>query len=85
MNFSIEVAKLNVGQETGSTIAEFRTNSVLELAQYIGEAVAYFQGMIKFDSNVEYVGLLIRCYRDHHVVSIQRDGDGNVRVSTSQR
>jgi len=83
-NFSVEVAKRTAGAEDASIIAEFRTNSVLELSKYVGEAMAYFQGMVKFDSSVSYVGLLVRCYKDHHVISLQRDEDGNVRVGTNQ-
>lgn len=84
MNFSIEIAKRNANENDATIIAEFSTNNVLELSQYIGEAMAYFQGMVKFDSTVSYVGLLIRCYRDHHVISIQRDDSGNVRIGTNQ-
>lgn len=84
MNFSIEVAKRNANEEDATVIANFSTNSVLSLAQYIGEAIPYFEGMVRFDSNVDYVGLLVRCYRDHHVISIQRDDSGNVKARTYQ-
>lgn len=83
-NFSVEVAKRNVDEEDASVIAEFSTNNVLELSQYIGEAMTYFQGMVKFDSTVSYVGLLIRCYRDHHAISIRRDNRGMLQVITNQ-
>lgn len=82
-NFSVEVAKRNASEEDANVIAEFSTNNVLELSQYIGEAMAYFQGMVKFDSTVSYVGLLIRCYKDHHVISIQRDHLGMLQVITN--
>lgn len=84
MNFSVEVAKRNSNEEDASIISNFSTNNVLELAQYIGEAMSYFEGMVRFNSNVDYVGLLVTCYRDHHVISIQRGANGNVSVRTNQ-
>lgn len=83
MNFSIEVAKRDASQDDAEIIARFSTDNVLELSQYIGEAITYFKGMVQFTS-VNYVGLLVRCYNDHHVISIRRDRNDKVQVRTNQ-
>lgn len=73
MNFSVEVAKSTTDNSEAQVIATMRTDSVLEFIQYVEEAVTYFEGMAKFDSNVTRVSLLIRCHNDHHVIIISNN------------
>lgn len=84
MDFAIQIRKQTNPNGNAPIIAEFQTNNVLEFSEYIGEAVSYFSGMVRFDSSVYYVGMMVRCYKDHHVINISRDGNGELQVSTTQ-
>jgi hypothetical protein len=88
-NFLVEVAvnreSDNLGPMDGAPIvAVFATNNVLEFTDYLTSARDYFGGMVKFDSDVKYVSILVQAYRDHHVISMDRDTEGKFRIRTNQ-
>lgn len=87
-NFLIQVAitakSMNLGKFEGAPIAaEYSTESILDLSEYVTDAVSYFSSMVKFQSDVTSVSILVRTYRDHHTITITRD-NGEVRVITNQ-
>ena len=88
-NFLIETSilrkSMNLGKYEGAPIAaEYSTDSILDLSEYVGSAVTHFTSMVRFDADVMSVSILVRVYRDHHHITIIRDEDGSVRVVTNQ-
>lgn len=90
MNFSVEVSIAYTGRDNyrngeGPGIhSRFTTNNVIEFSEYVADAVTYFKGAVKFQTNVEYVSILVRTYRDHHTIYMELDGSGQVKVTTNQ-
>jgi hypothetical protein len=40
--------------------------------------------MVRFNRDVEAVSILVRCYKDHHVITITRGPNGDLRIRTNQ-
>lgn len=78
--YSIEICKHIVNEENTPIIAKFGTNNVLEFSQYLTDALSYFESMVRFESAVDYVGLLIRVHNQDSVVYISRDSNGHVKT-----
>lgn len=88
-NFNCEVAitKHSDVFATGDgpmPIAQFNANSVIEFTRWINSALEYFGAMVKFEADVKHVAILVRIYRDHHVVSIFTDENGKLVIRSNQ-
>lgn len=88
MNFSAEISVAHVADKLGPLdslpiIARFETDNLVEITKYITEAMDYFGGMVQFDSNVTYAGILVRVYQDHHTINMDRDAEGKLRVRSN--
>jgi hypothetical protein len=88
-NFLIETsilrASMKLGKYEGAPIAaEYRTNSIVDMTEYVQDAIGYFTSMVQFEADVKSVSILVRVYRDHHVIFIERNEFGKVVVTTNQ-
>lgn len=85
-NFSIETSIHYEGQSVNNTPTAnyYTTNNVLEFSQQIASSVEYFTNMVRYNETIICVSMLIRCYKDHHVISIEGTEDGTVKVTTNQ-
>lgn len=80
MDYSIQICKQTNPNGSAPIIAEFQTNDVLDFADYLGKAMDYFSGMVRFDSSVTYVGIRISHPIGESVINIVRDDNGKVIV-----
>lgn len=86
-NFLVEIAIAKLGHDSTNDVPVIQgiaTNSVLTFTDYVVKATEYFSSMVKFDQEVEHVTMLVRTYRDHHVISITKNDEGSIRVRTNQ-
>lgn len=88
MNFLIETAIALEGTEypqyEGPLVSNrFTTNNVIDFSDYVVRATEYYKNMVQFETGVKYVSMLVRTYRDHHVIYISFE-DGKLKVTSNQ-
>lgn len=84
-NFSSEIAVTRISDnKTPQGERCYSTNSIVEFSNWMSSAIEHFTAMVRFDSAVRSVAILARTYQDHHIISIDRDANGNVTVLSNR-
>jgi hypothetical protein len=72
-SYSIEVSSATDDtQDTPSILAKYSTDSVLACAQYLGSAVEFFTGEVRFGTETRIV-ILVGTFGYYQVITIEKD------------
>lgn len=88
-NFLIEITRNTYSDrrdplEGSPIIASIYTDSILEFTEFMSSSIEYFSSEVRFNSDIEFVSIMVRTYRDHHNVTITRLATGVVQIRTNQ-